>query len=222
MKKSIAVIAVAASALFLCGWSPDRREPIALSERPSDVDVREWALYNYREDAEKASVMYGVPFEFIMALVVLECDGNKPSGFRFESHVYSKLKAVAGGKSKRYGAIRGADIAECGEDIRDLATSHGPLQIMGYHAVGMGICVSELAGDSSIYKAARWMSESPAYMELLAANRFTDAFHLHNTGKVKPKKGSRTHDPNYCRDGLSLLRWFRSNKEITNPTLTAR
>lgn len=210
-------MAVLSAAIVFVSWRAARPEAPVFSERPAGVDMREWALYNYAEDAMSAAERYGVPFEYIMALIVLECDGNKPSGDRFESKVYSRLKAVAEGRGK-YGSITKEDLV--GEDLKELATSHGPLQLMGYHSIQLGVCASDLAGDSGVYLAAEWISSSVKYMSLIMSDRFTDAFHMHNTGRVKPKKGTLTHDPNYCKNGIALLRWFREHREVTHPVLT--
>ena len=56
--------------------------------RPLGVSALEWCEHNYGEQVREIADDMELPYEYLMALAVLECSGEKPAGQRFESHVY--------------------------------------------------------------------------------------------------------------------------------------
>ncbi len=57
---------------------------------------------NYSEDVQTAAEAFNLPYEYLMALIQLECSGIRPAGERFEPHVFRRLQAVRDGKRKNY------------------------------------------------------------------------------------------------------------------------
>ena len=55
------------------------------------------AYRNYGESVWAVAEEEGVPYAYLMALIVLECSGELPCGSRTEDHVYRRLKQVKQG-----------------------------------------------------------------------------------------------------------------------------
>ena len=179
--------------------------------RPFGVDDLEWCEQNYGEEMREISSALDVPYAYLMALAVLECSGEKPAGHRFEQHVYRELIKVKEGKRRAYEAVRQEHLAALSEEeIRDLATSWGPFQLMGYKAIGLGLDVEDLSDEEvAAREGARWIQKE--YGRFLTRKKWKDAFHIHNTGKRFPLNGhSRTHDPYYVSDGVRYMKYFES------------
>ena len=95
---------------------------------------------NYGVDVLEYAKKNDLSTEYLKALIVLECSGNKPAGQRFEQSVYKKLKEVQNGTRRRYEFVTRKQIRDCSDDaLRNLATSWGPFQIMGYKCIGLPI-----------------------------------------------------------------------------------
>lgn len=168
----------------------------------------ERSMRNYSEQLNMLSKKYNIPWKYLMALTVLECSGEKPCPSRFEKHVFEQLQRVREGKRKRYGSLRRSDITDATDaDLKNLASSWGPFQIMGYHCIKDGITVAQLRSEEGLKHAVHWINTS--YGTRLRKQEFQDAFHLHNTGKPFPKSGApTTHDPQYVFRGISLMDEF--------------
>jgi hypothetical protein len=179
--------------------------------RPFGVDDLEWCELNYGEEMLEISSALDVPYAYLMALAVLECSGEKPAGHRFEQHVFRELIKVKEGKRRAYEAVRQEHLGALSEEeIRDLATSWGPFQLMGYKAIGLGVDVEDLSDEEvAAREGARWIQKE--YGRFLTRKKWKDAFHIHNTGKRFPLNGhSRTHDPYYVSDGVRYMKYFES------------
>ena len=91
--------------------------------------------------------------------------------------------------------------------LRNLATSWGPFQLMGYKCFELGIKVSDIRGESSIDWSVKWISDS--YGNYLKNERYADAFHIHNTGRPIPKSGRHlTYNKDYVEKGLDYMNYF--------------
>ena len=196
----------------LADWARNRLG-IELPEnpRPFGVDDLEWCEQNYGEEMREISSALDVPYAYLMALAVLECSGEKPAGHRFEQHVYRELIKVKEGKRRAYEAVRQEHLeALSEEEIRDLATSWGPFQLMGYKAIGLGLDVEDLSDEEvAAREGARWIQKE--YGRFLMRKKWKDAFHIHNTGKRFPLNGhSLTHDPYYVSDGVRYMKYYES------------
>ncbi len=165
-------------------------------------------LKNYGIVADSVALTFNLPSNYLKALIVLECSGSKPTGKRFEPKVYQKLKDVQAGKRKRYENIKPKDLKDMSDGaLRNLATSWGVFQLMGYKCFGLGIKIEDMRGENSVYWGAKWINET--YGKLLRKNQFKDAFHSHNTGKKYPKNSKPfTHDPEYVNKGLKYMEAF--------------
>lgn len=170
---------------------------------------------HYQEAVNRWSSYYDLPSEYLLSLIILECGGQNPCGKRFEPKRYRQLKNLRDGKRRKFEYLRPSDLKGLTDaEIRKLATSWGPFQIMGYHSIGLskqgeGVSVADLTGPRAIEIGVRWVDQN--YGTLLRYGRYKDAFHMHNTGRVYPKIGKpKTHDPNYVSNGLSHMAYFSS------------
>ena len=93
------------------------------------------------------------------------------------------------------------------EALRNLATSWGPFQLMGYKCIQLDVQLRDIRGKDAIRAGAQWVDLT--YGDALRAGRFEDAFHLHNTGKPYPADGQpTTFHPDYVQRGMAYMRKF--------------
>ena len=173
---------------------------------------------HYGEEVQAEAEQRGLPAAYFLALIELECGGRRPAGRRFEAHVFERLRAVQAGERERLEHVTTAALQGASEEaLRNLATSWGPFQLMGYKCIGLEIQIRDLRGDAAIPLGIRWIDET--YGDALRAGRFKDAFHLHNTGQPFPADGvARTFHPEYVERGLALMQRFESERQADGKT----
>lgn len=184
-------------------WVRNWNQPIKLYR--SSVDM---TTDNYGAQVEQICQEMVLPSAYFKALIVLECSGESPPKSRYERHVYRRLYQVKTGKRKRYGSITRQQLKKFSKrQLKDLATSWGPLQVMGYQSLAMKIPVNWLKEEYALYYSMLWAQN--AYGKYLKKRDFKNAFHIHNTGKPLPRSGkSRTYDPNYIKKGMKYIKIF--------------
>lgn len=169
---------------------------------------------NYGRQIETYAKQLNLPADYFKALILLECSGNYPPGNRYEPHVFDYLKAVQKGELFIYNGIRREHLAGCNNRmLQQMATSWGPLQIMGYHAIHLGIRIDELKGERGLYFGMLWAKQN--YGHFLKRGLYGDAFHFHNTGKPYPKQGMPlTRDPYYVGNGIKYVQKLREKRRM--------
>lgn len=172
---------------------------------------RHRALTNWGEDVKAEAEAQGLSYAYLMALIVLECSGQRPCNKRKEPKRFENLRAVRDGQRSRFENIGTQDVHDASDEaLWNLATSWGPFQIMGYKCIGLKVRVADIRGEQGLHHGARWIRED--YGHLLSKERYKDAFHWHNAGSTFPANGkSRTHDPDYVSNGLAHMAWFENN-----------
>ena len=160
---------------------------------------------NYGAEVHKWSAHYNVPFPYLMALIQLESGGRKPAGKRFDAHVFERLMEVKQGDRLHYEHVTQADLQEANEEaLRNLATSWGPFQLMGYKCILLDLQIRDIRGQDAVRAGIEWIHLT--YGDALRDKKFQDAFHLHNTGKLFPKSGKpTTFHPDYVEKGLRFM-----------------
>lgn len=168
---------------------------------------------NYEKEIEQICEELNLPSEYFKALVIIESSAEKPAGSRFEEHIYNKMMAVKKGEIDRYGSFTHPQLSGLSkETIAGLSTSWGPLQIMGYHSIPLGISLDQLRGEDALRYGILWCEKS--YGRYLRKKDFQNAFHIHNTGRPLPASGANlTHDPNYIPKGMKYIQAFLNNKQ---------
>jgi hypothetical protein len=162
---------------------------------------------NYGKTVDSLCQKYRLPPEYFKALILLECGASKPARSRFEPKVFETLQLVRDGQLGMYSGVSTAQLrGKADAELKLLATSWGPLQIMGYHCLGMG--VDDLRGPHAVRHGILWSKN--LYGRYLREYRLRDAFHFHNRGRPYPKYGGpQTHDPTYVEKGLTYAQILR-------------
>ena len=144
-------------------------------------------------------------------MIILESSGNKTIPNRFEKHVFNELKKVKLGTRKNYENITQETIHDASDEaLKNLASSWGPFQLMGYKCVLLEINVSDVRGKDALYWGIKWIDLT--YGEYLRNEEYKNAFHIHNTGKKYPKDGkSLTFNPYYIDNGLKYIKMFSND-----------
>lgn len=200
------IVAIAFVGLLLVAQRFYNRYLYRHSEANLSTVERTWL--NYSEDALKAGVEFNISPEYLLALIALECNGFKEVPSRFEPHVFVKLQELRDGEEETYESISANNIANSSDEaLKNLASSWGPFQLMGYQCLYLDIKLKEMRGKNAVKHGARWIRN--AYGKYLDKRKFKDAFHLHNTGKPYPKIGPpRTHNRRYVPRGIKYMKEF--------------
>ena len=163
---------------------------------------------NYGKAIDSCAKIFNLNSRYIKSLTCLECSGRTDRPNRFEKHVYKRLKNVRDGKLADYEGVTQKMLHDASDEaLKNLATSWGPFQIMGYKCLHLNINVADLRGNDAVYWGVKWINME--YGHLLRKGRYRDAFHYHNTGRVYPADGKpTTYDPNYVSNGLEYMKHF--------------
>ncbi|MBU1219350.1 hypothetical protein KKF34_00270 [Myxococcota bacterium] len=173
-----------------------------------EIKALERVYERYFETVNENAGLKKIDSAYFLALIMLETSGSEHPP-RFEKHIYERIIKYRGKNGASYRSITSKKLREMDlKQIKDMASSWGPFQIMGYNAIPMKLLPEDFAGNDSIRNSMRWiMSE---YGHLLRKKSYRDAFHYHNTGRKFPKNGKvMTHDPTYVDRGLRYMKYFQ-------------
>jgi len=164
---------------------------------------------NYGEQIELAAKNFNLSPHYLKALCMLECSGRKYIKPRFEPHIFEKLKLVKSGELKKFEHVTQKMLFDASDEaLKNLASSWGPFQLMGYKCLLLDIKIADIRSDEAVYWGVKWIDET--YGNFVRKEKYKDAFHMHNTGKTFPKSGiSKTHDPEYVKNGLKYMEYFK-------------
>ena len=161
---------------------------------------------NYGAELERLASEFDLPAEYLKALVILESSGRKKVPSRYEKHVYNRLKNLKNGKRKRYETLRPHHLKDASTAaLKNLASSWGPFQLMGYKCLALGVNISDIRGDDALYWGVFWINKE--YGDYLRQNKFEEAFRIHNTGSPSGK----TYNSNYVSEGLAHIAYFKKD-----------
>lgn len=168
--------------------------------------------YVYAKRLDALAKSFNLPSAYLKSLLILECSGKYNVPSRFENGVFKRFKRIRAGNLSQYNGITQEMIHNASDSaLKNMATSWGPFQIMGSHAVVMGINVRDLRGFNALYWGVKWIDSN--YGAYLRKGKFKDSFHLHNTGKPYPQNGiPTTHDPDYVANGLKYMKYFQQEE----------
>jgi len=176
----------------------------------------EAAVENYKDEVDKYAKKLDLPSSYLMAVIMLECSGRKTVPPRFEQKIYKKLKSLKNKEITKFENLTYETVDNATDDaLRNLASSWGPFQLMGYKCTFLDIEIKDMRGDEAIYWGVKWINET--YGEYLKAGKYKDAFHIHNTGKEYPATGKPfTYDPDYVEKGLHYMKYFEKLDSLNN------
>ncbi len=163
---------------------------------------------NYGKEIEKYAKSHNLNPSYFKALAMLECSGRKKVPSRYEPHIYSRLNNLKKGKIKIYEGVKKSHIANLDDvTIKNLASSWGPFQLLGYQVIQIDIHLADIRGNQSVKYSMQWINKE--YGHLIRQKRYKDAFHRHNAGSNYPSFGPpRTYDPQYVNKGLKFMEYF--------------
>lgn len=163
---------------------------------------------NYGKRVDALAKKFKLSPAYLKALIALECSGKAKPPSRLEKHVYKQLKNVRDGQVKNYGSIKASTVKNAPDDaLKNLASSWGPFQLMGYQCIEMGINVADIRGENSLDWGVKWIDRR--YGKYLKKKRYKDAFHIHNTGRPFPKNNKPfTFNKNYIPNGMAYIKYF--------------
>lgn len=183
-------------------------------QKKYNVDANETgceaAIENYGDEIKRLSKKYDLSKDYLMALIMLECSGRRDVPPRFEKGIYNKLKEVQSGKRTLEG-IKQEELKDATDDaLKNLASSWGPFQLMGYKCFHLNIQIKDLRGSNSLDHGVEWINRT--YGDYIRAGKYEDAFHIHNTGHPVPQDGKyKTYDPRYIPRGIQYMKYFKDN-----------
>ena len=161
---------------------------------------------NYGAELERLASEFDLPAEYLKALVILESSGRKKVPSRYEKHVYNRLINLKNGKRKRYETLRPHHLKDASNAVlKNLASSWGPFQLMGYKCLALGVNISDIRGNDALYWGVFWINKE--YGDYLRQNKFEEAFRIHNTGSPTGK----TYNSNYVSEGLTHIAYFKND-----------
>lgn len=169
---------------------------------------------NYGKQVAKYSEKFFLNANYLKALIILECSGQKKPPARFEKHIYDKLIMLKEGNIDSFEDITHEMIKDTPESIiKEMASSWGPFQIMGYKCVNLNINIDDLKGENNFFFSTKWIDDT--YGNFVRTKRYKDAFHIHNAGKMYPDSGETlTYDKNYVTNGLKYIQYFHEQDSL--------
>lgn len=176
-------------------------------DRKGGVDM---VIKHYGTQIDSAANVFKIDPAFLKALCMLECSGRKVFDQRFEPHVFRKLKSVKFNMLDNYEHVTPNLLLDANDEaLKNLASSWGPFQLMGYKCLLLDIKVRDIRGDDAVFYGVKWIDMT--YGEYLREGKYKDAFHIHNTGMPYPANGKpKTYDPDYCDRGLKYMEVFKT------------
>ncbi|NQW42901.1 MAG: hypothetical protein HQ463_05660 [Bacteroidetes bacterium] len=186
--------------------------PYLQKEKNINIEDRKGGLEmvtkNYGASIDSCAAVFKISSAYLKALCMLECGGRKIFDERFEPHVYEKLKQVKFGTLSNYENVTKAILEDANDDaLKNLASSWGPFQLMGYKCILLDIKIKDIRGENAVFYGTKWIEMT--YGNYLKSKKYKDAFHIHNTGRLYPSIGfARTYDPDYCARGKKYMAFF--------------
>ncbi len=144
-----------------------------------------------------------IPASYLAALISLE---SYPLGDwdseRFEIKIYNRLidlkyRGIAFGNVPRDKIIKLND-----NEIKQLATSYGLTQIMGYHCLSLGCSIDDLRGSDHLLWSVDFIRKN--YLQYIKSNKWEECFRIHNSGRPTGK----TFNKNYAEKGIKRMKLY--------------
>lgn len=162
-------------------------------------------IYNaWHAEIDRAVLGTDISAAYLAALISLESSppGN-PHSKRFEPRVYERLLELKHA-GRAWGGLKQNDLRRYSDaELKQLATSYGLTQIMGYHCLSLGCTIEELRGEYHLQWAAAYMQFH--YGKVAKKRDWPACFRIHNTGRPD---GS-THREDYVERGMVRMEYYR-------------
>ncbi len=207
--RTLIVVAICTICIAVALWLANYFINKIKNSTPDKRGGFDMVIKNYGRQIDSCAAIFNLPANYLKSLCFLECNGVKTIDERFEKHVYKKLLLVKSGELKNYEHVTPQMLEDANDEaLRNLASSWGPFQLMGYKCLLLDIKIKDIRGENAIFYGTKWINLT--YGNYLRNKRFKDAFHIHNAGSPFPASGiARTHDPRYCQRGLKYMQKFK-------------
>ncbi len=159
--------------------------------------------HSYHKEIERATFGTAISPAYMAAIISLESwpPGN-PDSRRFEPEIYERLLQARQGV-RPYGRM-GPSLLRRYDDagLKQLATSFGLTQIMGYHCLDLGCDVKDLHSEHHLQWAVAWMHRR--YEAYARRGDWEACFRIHNTGRPN----GRTTRLDYAQRGVVRMAYY--------------
>ncbi len=171
-------------------------------------DIDDAIMYHiysiYNQKITEATRGTEIPAEFLASLISLE--SYPPGNFlseRFEPKIYERLLNL-----KKYGQpfsnIQREKIIHLSDfELKQLATSYGLTQIMGYHCLELGCSIEDLKGEDHLLWSIAFIRKH--YLKCILQKQWDICFRIHNTGNPSGK----THNKGYVQKGIKRMEYYK-------------
>ncbi len=169
---------------------------------------------NYGKQIDKYSKKFLINKNYLKALIILESSGNLNPPHRFEKNIYDSLKKLQAGKIEKFENITPELVKNLSDTtLKEMASSWGPFQLMGYKCVILNTSIESIKGDDIFFYSVKWIDET--YGHQVRIKSYKDAFHLHNAGKMYPDSGPpRTYHPDYVSNGIKYMKYYERRDSL--------
>lgn len=171
----------------------------------NDDDALMLHLYHsLNEEIDEAVEGTEIPPEYLAALISLESHpaGNRDSR-RFEPGIYERLLELKY-SGEPFGYIPRRKVENLNDEkLRELATSYGLTQIMGYHCLELGCSIEDLKGEFHLLWAVAYIRDH--YGKQVKQKDWDACFRIHNTGRAD----GTTARKDYVEKGLRRMEYYR-------------
>lgn len=172
--------------------------------------------HHYHQKIEFATKGTEIPPEYMGALISLESHppGNWDSQ-RFEPKIYERLLRLKY-NNEPFSYIPKEKVASLTEEeLRQLATSYGPTQIMGYHCLELGCSIDDLKGENHLLWSIAFIRKH--YLKCIVQKKWDVCFRIHNTGKPD----GNPHNKDYVEKGLKRMAYYKKWMEFQGNLVSA-
>jgi len=171
----------------------------------NEDDILMFHLY-HKMDREINRSVAGTRIEpaYLAALISLESSplANRNSE-RFEPGFYKRLLELKETGRPFGGIPRSYLLSKTDRELKELSTSYGLTQIMGFHCIELGCSIDDLRGDYHLQWAVAWMQKH--YGNKIKTHNWQACFRIHNTGHPKGETARR----DYVERGISRMKYYR-------------
>ncbi len=183
---------VAAAALLCLGCPRNEDDAIMLH-----------LYFKLEKEIARATRGTDIPPAYMAAIISLESHppGNRDSE-RFEPYVYERLRELKE-NNRSFGKIKRETLLTMSDaQIRQLATSYGLTQVMGFHCLELGCSIADLQGPYHLQWSVEYMMRH--YGPHARKRAWEACFRIHNTGRPS----GQTTRKDYAEVGQARMRYY--------------
>lgn len=171
--------------------------------RNEDDAIMLHLYFKLDKEISRATRGTDIPPAYIAAIISLESHppGNRNSE-RFEPYIFERLRELRD-DNRAFGKIKREILLSMPDSrLRELATSYGLTQVMGYHCLDLGCSISDLRGPYHLQWSVEYMVRH--YGAHARKRDWEACFRIHNTGRPY----GQTSRKDYADVGQLRMRYY--------------